>query len=62
VIKNLDHREKGGYDRVSVNFYYRDGETVIKDVTIYIANHKNPLYSPHEGDSLMVVLSTIIFN
>ncbi|XP_059474868.1 putative glutathione-specific gamma-glutamylcyclotransferase 2 [Neocloeon triangulifer] len=52
VIRKLDHREKGGYDRVFVDFHYRDGQTVIKDVTIYIASHDNPLYSPHEGDDL----------
>ncbi|CAB3372819.1 Hypothetical predicted protein [Cloeon dipterum] len=50
VMEKLDHREKGGYERLSVDFYYRDGETVIKDVTIYIASKSNPLFSPHEGD------------
>jgi cation transport regulator ChaC len=54
VIEKLDHREKGGYDRVSVDFFHKDGETVIKDVTIYIASQDNPLYSPHLGDSLSV--------
>lgn len=57
ILKNLDHREKGGYDRVSVDFFYKDGETVVKDVTIYIASQNNPLYSPHQGDSLSVNVS-----
>lgn len=47
VLNHLDYREKGGYERVNVKFYPQNEETDPFDITIYLANEKNPQYAGH---------------
>ncbi|KAF4517291.1 hypothetical protein B566_EDAN008625 [Ephemera danica] len=49
VLAQLDHREKGGYERTTALFYPRDESQGHLEVTLYLASHTNPLFSPHRG-------------
>nr|CAH7759424.1 unnamed protein product [Callosobruchus chinensis] len=45
VVKHLDFREKGGYERKTVMFYPCDQEHKPFDMVIYLANHDNFNYA-----------------
>lgn len=47
VVKHLDYREKGGYERKTVRFYPKNKEMQPFDMTIYLASHENPNYAGH---------------
>ncbi|XP_066139136.1 putative glutathione-specific gamma-glutamylcyclotransferase 2 [Euwallacea fornicatus] len=47
VVKHLDYREKGGYERKTVKFYPKDTSVEPFDMTIYLAAHDNPNYAGH---------------
>lgn len=45
VVKHLDFREKGGYERVSILFYPKNIENDPFNITIYLADHENPNFA-----------------
>ncbi|CAH1978039.1 unnamed protein product [Acanthoscelides obtectus] len=45
VVKHLDFREKGGYERKTVMFYPCDQEQKPFEMVIYLANHDNFNYA-----------------
>ncbi|KAL1491738.1 hypothetical protein ABEB36_012289 [Hypothenemus hampei] len=47
VVKHLDYREKGGYERKTVTFYPKDDSVPPFDLTIYLASTDNPNYAGH---------------
>lgn len=47
VVKHLDFREKGGYERKSVTFYPKDLTMEPFNMTIYLASYDNPNYAGH---------------
>jgi cation transport regulator ChaC len=60
IINQLDHREQGGYERSRATFHSRDNSDRSWDVTLYLASHENPLYSPHLGDIAQVHLNLLL--
>lgn len=47
VIKHLDYREKGGYERKFVTFHPKDESMEAFEMTIYLASLDNPNYAGH---------------
>lgn len=52
VFRNLDHREKNGYERHAVRLTFRDG--VVVDAIVYIAAVGNHAWLGPAGDEEMV--------
>ncbi len=52
VFRNLDHREKNGYERHAVSLTFRDGGVV--DAIVYIAAVGNPAWLGPAGNDEMV--------
>ncbi|ENN80377.1 hypothetical protein YQE_03200, partial [Dendroctonus ponderosae] len=47
VIKHLDYREKGGYERKFVTFHPKEDSMEPFEMTIYLASFDNPNYAGH---------------
>lgn len=43
ILRDLDHREKGGYERHEVDVW-SDGEVVVPDALVYVATPENPVF------------------
>lgn len=54
MINHLDHREKGGYERLTALFFPKDEQIEPFEITIYQASHDNPNYAgPADIDSIV---------
>jgi cation transport regulator ChaC len=42
VLAALDHRERGGYDRLNLAVHRPDGSVLVPEALLYIANQVNP--------------------
>jgi len=51
VIENLDHRERGGFDRKRVTVEFRGSDQAAVEALVYVATERNPNYLGPAADS-----------